>query len=112
MRNSRQDFRSCWTSYRSKPSDIVLGRWSGGGVSGFMAVRDNGDTGLDLGNAAMESCAMAVYGGEDGRRIGERDNVLDNPAMSCCTMRESMREQARINARTGENRRERSSVVL
>ena len=59
---------------------------------------------------------MAVYGGEDGRRIGERDNVLDNPAMSCCTMRESMREsmreQARINARTGENRRERSSVVL
>ena len=55
---------------------------------------------------------MAVYGGADGRRIGERDNVLDNPAMSCCTMRESMREQARINARTGENRRERSSVVL
>jgi hypothetical protein len=105
MRNSRQDFRSCWTSYRRKPSDIVLGRWSGGGVSGFMAVRDNGDTGLDLGNAAMESCAMAVYGGEDGRRIGERDNVLDNPAMSCCT-----------NARTGENqcenRREQARTVL
>ena len=77
-----------------------------------MAVRDNGDTGLDLGNAAMESCAMAVYGGEDGRRIGERDNVLDNPAMSCCTMRESMREQARTGENQCENRREQARTVL